>query len=337
MSQNDSTPKITQDDIEFGVPSAKTQTIDNDSSTVHIVINTGDYIKSKEVKEPDNVAGNESFNPVKSSNEKTLLTPSSPTPAHMKNAMVTADRSGSAANIIRNQDGSITTVRRNASNAEILVAVNRKLSQGSQPNIFASGVATPKEIDSDPILSVSDVIERTAGQGDFYEHLWPLESLSENYQCRLNIKNIKESQGLTEERAKNLIEDYGPNVLTPPPRVPLWLLFLMQFTNLLMILLMLTACLTLILYGVQPSNPTNLYLGVLLWIVVILTCYETFSVEAKSGKRYSQYILLKIACRFIKYYLYYIISYYIILYYIITYYILSYYNILYYVILYHIM
>ena len=45
---------------------------------------------------------------------------------------------------------------------------------------------------------------------------------------------------------------------------------------------MVTACLTLILYGVNPSNPTNLYLGVLLWIVIILTCYETFSQEAKS-------------------------------------------------------
>ncbi len=195
--------------------------------------------------------------------------------------MVSVDRSGSSANIVRNEDGTFSTVRRYQSSNELLVAVNRRMSASSQPNLFTPAVAI-QEIDPHPLLSAQDALDRTKGKGDFYEHLWTLDALSENYECHLNLQHMKESQGLTTERSVTLLEEFGPNVLTPPPKVPLWLLFLLQFTNLLIVLLMITACLTLILYGVRPSNPTNLYLGVLLWIVIILTCYETFAQEAKS-------------------------------------------------------
>ena len=58
----------------------------------------------------------------------------------------------------------------------------------------------------------------------------------------------------------------------------------MQFTNLLMVLLIVTGVICLIIYGITPApaDPTNLYLGLLLLIVVFATCYETFSQEAKS-------------------------------------------------------
>jgi sodium/potassium-transporting ATPase subunit alpha len=90
--------------------------------------------------------------------------------------------------------------------------------------------------------------------------------------------------GLTSTKAKQVLEEFGPNVLTPPPRVPLWLLFLYQFGNLLMILLIFAGILSIASWAAQGvgGDPTNLYLGVLLLIVVLVTCYETFAQEAKS-------------------------------------------------------
>ena len=132
----------------------------------------------------------------------------------VKDVMVSVDRSGSAAHLIRNEDGSISSVRRNSlSAADVRVAVNRKLSaNSSQINIFTPAVAG-KEVDPNPFFTAADAIERLEGKGDFHEHLWPLESLSENYHCRLNLTHIKESQGLSEERAKQLIDEYGVSYL----------------------------------------------------------------------------------------------------------------------------
>lgn len=128
-------------------------------------------------------------------------------------------------------------------------------------------------------------MERKGGKGAagaFSEHLHPLEVISENYSTHIDIKDVVHSRGLTHSKAEQILQELGPNVLTPPPRVPLWLLFLLQFTNLLMVLLLIVSALCLILYGIQPTNPVNLYLGVLLFIAVFITCYETFSQEAKS-------------------------------------------------------
>lgn len=44
-----------------------------------------------------------------------------------------------------------------------------------------------------------------------------------------------------------------------------------------------------ILYGIDPSTPSNLYVAVLLVIVVIVTCYETFAQEAKSDSLMEQF------------------------------------------------
>ena len=156
------------------------------------------------------------------------------------------------------------------------------MSSSSQPNLLNVLGKAPPPVE--PLLGAQDALDRTKGVGDFYEHLWPLEALSEKYETKLDIHDIHKSAGLTTEQAAKLIEEFGPNVLTPPPKIPLWLLFLLQFTNLLMVLLLITGLLTFILYAINPSNPTNLELGVLLYIVVFLTCYETFQQEAKSDQ-----------------------------------------------------
>ncbi len=177
-------------------------------------------------------------------------------------------------------DDGTTRVERKNTNTDLMIAVQKRLSQSSMPSIIPVS-----ENKATPLLNAEDALERTGGKGAagaFSEHMHPLEVIAGNYTTHIDVHNPNNSRGLTSARAAELLEELGPNVLTPPPRVPLWLLFLLQFTNLLMILLMITATLCIILFLVDMSQWTNLYLGVLLFAVVFITCYETFSQEAKS-------------------------------------------------------
>lgn len=212
--------------------------------------------------------------------EVSILIPNPATTTNT-NTNVRAVRQGSNANLITNTDGTVSVVRRNS---DMIGASIDRLSTSSQPNLLAVLSPNQQRKQSAPVLNAADALERTKGQGDYYEHLWPLDSLAEKYETHIDVADVKKSHGLTTDKVKQLLDEFGLNVLTPPPRVPLWLLFLLQFTNLLMVLLLLTGLMTFILYAIQPSNPTNLYLGVLLYIVVFLTCYETFSQEAKSDQ-----------------------------------------------------
>ena len=193
-----------------------------------------------------------------------------------------ARRSGSQAEIIKKKDGTVTLERRN-SNMDVLVAVQRRMSDGAMPTPFNLVSQTPKP--KDILLNAEQALEKTGGKGaggSFTEHMFRLEELAEMYQTDINFNNPKDSKGLTSSKAKELLEKYGPNALTPPPSLPLWLLFILQFTNLLMILLQITAIACLAIYGVTGTS-TNLYCGVLLYFVVIATCTETFHQESKAG------------------------------------------------------
>ena len=46
-----------------------------------------------------------------------------------------------------------------------------------------------------------------------------------------SYKSTIDSKGLESSVAETILKEIGPNVLTPPPSVPDWLLFLLQFTG----------------------------------------------------------------------------------------------------------
>ncbi len=199
--------------------------------------------------------------------------------------------SGSLAKILRNEDGSISLVHHASSACDINAAARRRNSGALQPHIsqvFGFQVGLEEDISKPP---KADELINT--EGEFCEHLWPLDALAERYHTHINVTgDITASRGLTEIQAKETLLKIGPNVLTPPPKIPSWLLFLMQFTNLLMILLMITGTVCLILYGVDKSAVTNLYVGVLLWFAVIVTCIETWKQEAKSDELMEKFRVL---------------------------------------------
>lgn len=199
---------------------------------------------------------------------------------------INARRSGSASVLTRNEKGEVIADRKLSTN-DIQIAVIRRISASSLPSIIP--VSTPTG--PPPLINAEDALERTGGKGAagaYSEHMYPLDVIADKFSTHIDVDDPSKSKGLTEKKAKELLDSMGPNVLTPPPKVPLWLLFLLQFTNLLMVLLIITATLCIILFGVSGVW-YNLYIGVLLYIVIFITCYETFSQEAKSDSLMEQF------------------------------------------------
>uniref|UniRef100_A0A8C9JI94 Sodium/potassium-transporting ATPase subunit alpha-2 n=1 Tax=Panthera tigris altaica TaxID=74533 RepID=A0A8C9JI94_PANTA len=114
------------------------------------------------------------------------------------------------------------------------------------------------------------------------DHKLSLDELGRKYQVDL-------SKGLTNQRAQDILARDGPNALTPPPTTPEWVKFCRQLFGGFSILLWIGAILCFLAYGIQaamedePSND-NLYLGVVLAAVVIVTGCFSYYQEAKSSK-----------------------------------------------------
>ncbi|NXR90935.1 AT1A1 ATPase, partial [Hypocryptadius cinnamomeus] len=96
-------------------------------------------------------------------------------------------------------------------------------------------------------------------------------------------------QGLTSARAAEILARDGPNALTPPPTTPEWVKFCRQLFGGFSLLLWIGAFLCFLAYGIQSlmeeePNKDNLYLGIVLAAVVIITGCFSYYQEAKSSK-----------------------------------------------------
>ena len=200
---------------------------------------------------------------------------------------IAARSSGSQTNLVMRPDGQIQIERRTSSAGDIVIAARKRVSQTTLPSVLDFIPSAQSAAEYEPMLGAENVLERTGGKGAggaFTEHMFQLDVLASKYSTHIDPDDVPSSKGLTVEKAEEFLKLYGPNVLTPPPKIPHWLLFLLQFTNLLMVLLQVTGLACIIIYIVTPSAPVNLYIGVLLYFVVIATCYETYHQESQSGK-----------------------------------------------------
>ncbi|KAF7709444.1 sodium/potassium-transporting ATPase subunit alpha-1b isoform X2 [Silurus meridionalis] len=117
---------------------------------------------------------------------------------------------------------------------------------------------------------------------DLDDHKLSLDELHRKYGTDL-------SKGLTTSRAQEILARDGPNALTPPPTTPEWVKFCKQMFGGFSMLLWTGAVLCFLAYGIQaamedePAND-NLYLGVVLSAVVIVTGCFSYYQEAKSSK-----------------------------------------------------
>ncbi|CAI7852243.1 unnamed protein product [Closterium sp. NIES-53] len=110
----------------------------------------------------------------------------------------------------------------------------------------------------------------------FVEHTWPLEQLYSHF-------HTDPAQGLSEVQVVVNRGRYGENRLTPGYVMPWWLRYLLQFTNFFSLLLIVAAALCFLAYGIDPAHDKeNLYLGIVLVVVVVVTASFTYWQEARS-------------------------------------------------------
>ncbi|GIY26917.1 hypothetical protein CDAR_507181 [Caerostris darwini] len=117
---------------------------------------------------------------------------------------------------------------------------------------------------------------------DMDEHKIPIEELY----SRLGTNP---ETGLTAMQAREIYERDGPNALTPPKKIPEWVKFCKQLFGGFALLLWIGAVLCFIAYSIQVgtsegSVEDNLYLGIVLATVVIVTGCFSYYQEARSSK-----------------------------------------------------
>lgn len=111
---------------------------------------------------------------------------------------------------------------------------------------------------------------------DVEEHQWSAEEVAKFHKTDLE-------KGLTDEQVAAKTEKYGPNQLTPPKTTPWYCLFFQHLTGFFSLLLWLAALLCFIAYGIEQAIPENLYLGVVLVIVTVLTGIFSFYQDYQSA------------------------------------------------------
>jgi sodium/potassium-transporting ATPase subunit alpha len=114
------------------------------------------------------------------------------------------------------------------------------------------------------------------------EHQISMEDLMRRYESDINA-------GLTTARADQVMARDGPNSLSPPRTTPEWIKFCKNLFGGFAMLLWVGAILCYIAYAVdyftlEHPSKDNLYLGIVLMTVVIITgCFQYYQ-ESKSSK-----------------------------------------------------
>lgn len=103
------------------------------------------------------------------------------------------------------------------------------------------------------------------------EHLITLNELEERYNTSFNVNEPAKSLGLTFDESLERLTRDGKNLLTPPKQKPEIVKYLQGFTNFFMILLMAAGILSMVAYGLDTTQDLNLYLGIVLFVIVIIT------------------------------------------------------------------
>ncbi|KAG8178711.1 hypothetical protein JTE90_024833 [Oedothorax gibbosus] len=125
-------------------------------------------------------------------------------------------------------------------------------------------------------------LEELKQETTMYEHEVSIQTLC----ARLSTDT---EMGLSPEQARRILDRDGPNALTPPPTTPEWVKFCKQLFGGFAILLWVGALLCFIAYSIQTTSmegapDDNLYLGIVLMAVVIVTGIFSYYQEAKSSK-----------------------------------------------------
>ena len=106
----------------------------------------------------------------------------------------------------------------------------------------------------------------------------------------MNLPDTDRTHGLTDEQVEQSRKQYGPNTLTPPPREPLWKLFLEKFNDPTIRILLVAGAVSLLIavlekYIVQAPDATFIdSLGII--FAILIAVLAGFLSELKSAKEF---------------------------------------------------
>lgn len=131
---------------------------------------------------------------------------------------------------------------------------------------------------------MQEAIKNTEATRTWDEHKIPLEELCKRYYT--DSKN-----GLTSAKAEQLFKEIGPNELAKKEAVPWYCLFIGELTGFFSLLLWFGSFLCFIGYGIQPDKEdmSNLYLGVVLAAVTLITGIFSYLQASKSAEMMAQF------------------------------------------------
>lgn len=118
---------------------------------------------------------------------------------------------------------------------------------------------------------------------DVTEHSLALDDLVVEVKTSLNVEDFEISLGLSQEEVQRRLEQYGPNVLSPPKRTSELVKFLLQFTDPLLVMLGAAGLMGFICYGLDRQIPGNLYCGIALYVIIIVQCVISYLQERQSN------------------------------------------------------
>lgn len=115
------------------------------------------------------------------------------------------------------------------------------------------------------------------------DHLVSVAELAARFEVNVNLADPAASQGLSEEEVVKRLKEYGHNAITPAATIPEWKKFVKEFTGVFSIMLELAGLGCFANYGLQGAVE-NLFLGVALWLVVIISGSMNYHQSRKSSK-----------------------------------------------------
>uniref|UniRef100_A0A8C0HUX8 Sodium/potassium-transporting ATPase subunit alpha n=1 Tax=Balaenoptera musculus TaxID=9771 RepID=A0A8C0HUX8_BALMU len=154
------------------------------------------------------------------------------------------------------------------------------------------GTVTPREQNPSPRPKGPKMSKRKMKEKQEMEEL-KKEVVMDDHKLTLDELSTKYSVDLTKghspEEEQEILARDGPDTLSPPTTTPGWVKFCKQLFGGFSLLLWTGASLCFVAYGIQlyfHEDPTkdNLYLGVVLTVVVIITGCSSYYQEAKSSK-----------------------------------------------------
>jgi len=101
------------------------------------------------------------------------------------------------------------------------------------------------------------------------DHKIPLQELSSKYETNYE-------KGMTEEKAREMLQRYGENKLTEKKKISELVYFLKEMTNGFALLLWVATSLCFFAFSLNLDDLSNIYLAIVLILIIILTAKITF-------------------------------------------------------------